>query len=246
MKSPGSGWRCALLHETSASPATTVTAQTDNPRISPPNVLRARSLIRAGGQLASITGGQLAPITGRVWRCRTRERRSRRRTTPAAATTATTHTQRRTGTANDGDRTEAKSGPRGDGRARKRGADRAVAMVVVVVFGVVRVLAEVGLSEEDGTGEIADVAAADVEERRRIVALIRVLDRIHGQPHQLGRERLGEIGGEAGMDRETTVGRDVAHPLAGRRGDRLGSGRGAGPAANREQPGRAPPGPPGW
>src|SRR5881296_3521295 len=50
MKSPGSGWRCALLHETSASPATAVTAQTDNLRISPPNVLRARSLIRAGGQ----------------------------------------------------------------------------------------------------------------------------------------------------------------------------------------------------
>src|SRR5438128_12319687 len=50
MKSRGSGWRCALLHETSASPATTVTAQAENLRISPPNVLRARSLIRAGGQ----------------------------------------------------------------------------------------------------------------------------------------------------------------------------------------------------
>src|SRR5712691_5110804 len=56
VKARGSGWRWALLHEASASPATTVTAQADNLRISPPNFLRDESLIRAGGRSRASTG----------------------------------------------------------------------------------------------------------------------------------------------------------------------------------------------
>src|SRR5262249_52215467 len=163
-------------------------------------------------------------------RCRrTRERRSCRGTTPAAATATTeTASPGRTATAADGDRTEAKqrATPRDRRAARERRAGRPIA-VLVLVGAVVRVgLAEAtGLGEEDGTGQEADVAAVDVEERRRIVALVAVLDRVQGEAYELGRERLGQVGGEAGMDGEATVGRDVADALTRGREDCLGSGR---------------------